>query len=113
MDYMRGFPQLFGEAWNGFPDFEAYLAYMGQDGSWGDHLCVVAAAHLLWRPIVVITDSSHESSALIRVTPPSAISEDTWEPPIYVVHYGEMHYEATAPKERGPAPAQPVKVKHE
>ena len=46
MDYMRGFPQLFGEAWNGFPDFEAYLAYMGQDGPgvtiyawWLQHTC--------------------------------------------------------------------------
>ena len=98
VEYMKGFPTLFGQAWDGFPDFDSYLRHMANDGSWGDHLCMTAAAHLLWRPIRIITDSTHEESGLIEVAPPLLISPNTWGPPLYLVHYGERHYEATAPK---------------
>ena len=58
-------------------------------------MCVTAAAHLLWRPIVIITDSAHEDSGVIKVTPPSELAPETWGTPIHVAYYLDRHYEAT------------------
>ena len=74
---------------------------MRQAGNWGDHLTLTCMAHLLNRPIKVITDSSH-AAYVNEVTPPDVVARETWGEPISIAHYGENHYEATIP-------LQPVK----
>jgi hypothetical protein len=93
--YIATLPEVFGDYWDGWDNFEDYLEHMQEDGSWGDHLTLMAAAHILLRPIHVITDSTHESHATMVVEPPEMISQDVWGEPITLIHYGENHYEAT------------------
>ena len=95
-DYISNLPEVFGEYWDGWDNFEAYVAHIRQDTSWGDQLTLMAAAHLLMRPISVITDSLHEASGLIQVEPPEIISREVWGEPIVLIHHAEFHYEATA-----------------
>ena len=61
----------------------------------GDHLTLQAMANLMLRPIWVITDSVREASSVMKIDPIDAISPEEWDTPVYVVHYGERHYEAT------------------
>ena len=89
--------RIFGDFMEGFDDFEAYVRNMRQDGSWGDHLTLVAAAHLMMRPIRVITDTTHEESCVIQINPPEMVSDEAWGPPLVIIHYGEHHYEGTEP----------------
>eukprot|EP00973_Karenia_brevis_P094077 12420622-Karenia_brevis.AAC.1 len=80
---------------DGFPDFDAYLNHMRRNFSWGDHLILQAAANFLLRPIIAITDSEDEASAVMEVNPPDMTSADVWGEPIHLVKYGEIHYEGT------------------
>jgi hypothetical protein len=97
-DYLQMFPEIFNGFWTGFPNFEQYIQHMRKAGSWGDHLTLLAASHLLLRPIMLVTDTTHEESATILVTPPDFISSDLWGPPLCLAFYAEVHYEATIPK---------------
>ena len=53
----------------------------------GDQLTLIAAAHLLLRPIVLITDSESEvdTSRDVVINPPDIIAEECWGPPIVLV----------------------------
>ena len=56
-----------------FGDFNAYLEYMAQDGSWGDECTLECAAHLFQRPIQVIRpDPEHDRLFL----PPESAPDD-------------------------------------
>ena len=95
VQYLATFPQAFDGFWDGFGDFNEYLAYMRRQGSWGDHLTLTAVAHLTMRPIHVVTDRFAEESATMIVTPPDTIDPAAWGAPIYLAHHGELHYEGT------------------
>ena len=79
---------------------------MRQTGTWGDHLTLLAMANLTLRPICVITDSTHEEASVMEILPPESIAQDAWGEPIWIVHYGEKHYEATEAK-------SPLSIKEE
>ena len=92
-NHLADLPELF----SGFvaEQFEEYVAYMRLAGSWGDHLCLVAAAHLLHRPIHVVSDHSLEEKCEIVITPPETIAREAWGEPVVVAHHTERHYETT------------------
>lgn len=95
--YIAHLPEVFGDHWDGWDNFEDYVSYMRANGSWGDHLTLLAAAHLLLRPIHVITDSTHHENAIHIVEPPDMISSELYGEPIVLIHFGENHYDATTP----------------
>ena len=78
---------------------------MREQGTWGDHLTLQAMANLMMRPIWVITDSAHESSSVMHISPIDAVSPEEWDEPVHVVHYGERHYEAIEPTLEATKPA--------
>ena len=97
-NYLELLPNIFGEFWEGkFDNYKQYLAKMREQNTWGEHLTLQAMANLMMRPIWVITDSAHEAASVIQINPIDAICPDKWDEPVYVVHYGERHYEATEP----------------
>ena len=66
----------------------------------------IGVVELKSRPICVITDSTHEQALEIEILPPESIAQDAWGEPIWIVHYGEKHYEATETK-------SPLSIKEE
>eukprot|EP00973_Karenia_brevis_P049055 6804372-Karenia_brevis.AAC.1 len=69
VDYMESFPSFFGDSFGGFDQYGEYLQGM-REGAWGDHFTLVAAAHLLLRPIIVTTDALSDASATMTISPP-------------------------------------------
>ena len=47
--------------------FEAYSQNLQKDGTWGDELTLLGAAHLLRQPVLLATDSS-DNEAFTAVT---------------------------------------------
>ena len=73
---------------------EQYIGYMRDPFGWGDECTLAAMAHILQRPIHVVT--SHESAGYMRIVdPPSSVARSMWGFPIVVALYGEAHYEGT------------------
>ena len=96
VSYLSSFPHYFGRWFDTkWKSFQQYLLQMAKPSTWGDDLCLVAMSHLLLRPIVLITDRSEESEAIMTVEPPSSISQEAWGEPIYFSYLGFSHYEAT------------------
>ena len=98
-DYLEGYAEMFNKFGN-FRNYGRYVTLMRKRTTWGDHLTLTAMAHLLMRPIVLITDRDSHHDYLREIAPPQSISKDAWGPPIWVVFHSERHYEATAPKQR-------------
>ena len=65
-----------------------YLNHIEKDGSWGDSLTLLALAHVLRRPIKVLTDSSAEErdKYILVVEPNDLVHPDTWEPEVFNYH---------------------------
>ena len=78
VDYLRPLGDLFGEKMEGrfHGNYEGYLHYMATDCSWGDSLTRIAAAHLLMRPIVLVTDSASDQEVVIN--PPDILAQECW-----------------------------------
>ena len=55
--------------------YGAYCANLAKDGVWGDELSLLGAAHILQRPIVVVTDSLSENEFCRQISPPALIDE--------------------------------------
>ena len=66
------------------PSWHAYLHSMGQDGTWGDHLTLVANMY----HVSIVIVSSVEDSEPIVINPESGHSEGT----ILLGHIAELHY---------------------
>ena len=80
-----------------FQSYDADLAAMSRESTYGDDLCVQAAAHLMMRPIHVISDISDEAYSETIFSPPRSIAEAAWGFPVVVACYVKgRHYEATA-----------------
>ena len=67
-------------------------------------------AHLMLRPIEVVSDAELEPRRLFQ--PPAMISEECWGSKITICHTGQNHFEATAPLEVG-RPAASAVIKRE
>lgn len=77
-----------------FGNFNAYLEYMAQDGSWGDECTLECAAHLFQRPIQVICpDPEHDRLFL----PPESAPDDSLDADLVLAFVAWGHYEATVP----------------
>ena len=50
------------------------------------------------RPIRVISDTCHDDDYIIKVLSPDFVYSDTWGAPVWLVHFGENHFESTEPK---------------
>ena len=118
VSYLRPLGDFFAGLMEGkfHGNYEGYLNFMSMDGSWGDHLTLVAASHLLMTPLRVVTDSASPDPAayIVEVTPPDIIAEDAWGAPIYLVNYMDKHFESTHPIDAGTlVGATPSSVKSE
>jgi hypothetical protein len=80
-------------------DFNAYVAEMRKDGAWGDALTLHVAATILKRPFRVVRLEGDP----FTVEPHEGIPATEWGETILLAHYGERHYEGTAPLEVAPA----------
>lgn len=74
--YLRMFASGF-KPWsdNRFQSYEAYLAHMSRESSYGDDLCVQAAAHLMMRPVYVVSDMEDMAYSETVFIPPASIAE--------------------------------------
>ena len=88
-------PETFGDYWDGWDSFGQYVEHMRKAGSWGNHLTLMAAAHVLMRPIHVLTDSVHDVTGAHTISQPTMILSEFWGQPIMILHFGELHYDAT------------------
>ena len=84
-NYLSKFLELFAIFQDGFDHFNNYLAYMRKPGSWGDHLTLMAIAHLMMRPIRVITDGISLPDV---INPPDFIAREIWGPELIIAHQG-------------------------
>ena len=111
VDYLRTLPSLFEDKIDTrFASFSAYLDTMSLPTTWGDELTLAAMAHLMLRPIEVVSDAELEPRRLFQ--PPAMISEECWGSKITICHTGQNHFEATAPLEVG-RPAASAVIKRE
>ena len=107
-DYMAQYPDWFaGFADGPFRGFDAYLNYMRRDNAWGDHLTLVAVAHLLLRPVHVVSDHVRDENHFTVIPPPGFLAPACFGEPVVLAHWGEKHDEKTAllPGHASPAEA--------
>ena len=74
--------------------YSLYLQNLRQQGTWGDELSLLAAAHIFRRPVHVVSDSSSDDHFRI-VCPPSFLAESLWGDPIFLTLRMDVHYDAT------------------
>ena len=98
-DYLIAMEEIFAPHFDSrWPTYAAYVQNMRQDGSWGDDLTLTAAAHLLLKPIRIVSDLDIEEFRELH--PPSSISPECWGPCITLAYLQFSHYEATEQVER-------------
>ena len=83
-------------------DFESYLEDMSKDGTWGDHIVLVALANALGRTIRVVTSLETDSYDIVIET------DDKEGPPILLGHLSENHYLSLEPMETSKNNAQGI-----
>ena len=74
--------------------YQAYCDNLLKDGVWGDDLTLLAGAHILRRPIVIITDSASDNYAR-EICPPHIIDRSLWGQNIFVTCNLDRHFDAT------------------
>ena len=100
VDYLRTLPGEFAEKIEAkFGSFAVYCDTMSLPANG-------SPAHLLLRPIEVISDCDLEPRRVFE--PPRIICEECWGAKITICHTGQNHFEATAPLEVGESAAPPV-----
>ena len=77
-----------------YPTWHAYLNSMRQDGTWGDHLTLMAAANVYHMSITIV--SSVEDSEPVVIDPATGTSQGT----ILLGHLAELHYMTLQPVQR-------------
>ncbi|KAL9962679.1 hypothetical protein ACROYT_G031802 [Oculina patagonica] len=77
---------------NGYQSWADYLTNMKQDGTWGDHVILYAAANCYETCIHVISSLSHRNDVIIR---PSRHVDDRH--PLMLGHIHEIHYVSLQP----------------
>lgn len=73
-----------------FPKWASYVAYMSRNGSWGDHITLLAAAEVYGVTITVVSNVEDQGTGqyVTTIQPRSAKSTKI----IYLSHWHEMHY---------------------
>lgn len=92
--YMLAMKDFFGSLFDlRWGNFEAYVAHMEVDGSYGSECTLQAAAHLFLRPVQVIGENPEIDRKFL---PPESVSEEIWGPEVVLAYVAWNHYEATA-----------------
>ena len=97
--YLQPLARLFGGRMEGqfHGRYGAYCANLAKDGVWGDELSLLGAAHILQRPIVVVTDSLSENEFCRQISPPALIDESLWGQKVVLASILDRHFDATEP----------------
>ena len=77
---------------SGYPSWREYLQSMAKDGTWGDHMVLLAAANYFQSPIRIISSRDHE----IVVQPDHAVADII---PLVLGHVHEFHYVSLHPSQ--------------
>ena len=85
---------------SGHSSWQAYLHAMSQDGIWGDHLTLIAAANLYHMSIGIV--SSVADAEPVIIDPETGTSQGT----ILLGHIAELHYVTLQPIETETPPLQ-------
>ena len=96
VQYLRPLGALFGDRMESCfaGRYQAYCDNLLKDGVWGDDLTLLAGAHILRRPIVIITDSASDNYAR-EICPPHIINRSLWGQNIFVTCNLDRHFDAT------------------
>lgn len=78
---------------HGYPSWTAYLEKMGKDGTWGDHVILLAAANVYSTPIRVISSLPGRDDVIINPDPPVNHSTNK----LVLGHIHEEHYVSLIP----------------
>ena len=79
---------------NGYPSWADYLTNMEQDGTWGDHIILLAVANCYETYIHVISSQSDYNDVTIR--PDRHVVHTN---PLVLGHIHEVHYVSLRPKQ--------------
>lgn len=95
--YLRSFPQTFSDWFDTFfKSYDDYVRNLSRDGVYADDLCCLASAHLLLRPLRIISDMPDDH--IVEFNPPASIDPSACGPPVTLAFYLKgRHYEATQP----------------
>ena len=77
---------------HGHQTWTGYLAHMEQDGAWGDHMILCAAANYFETCICVVSSLSHSNDVII--TPHCPVDKSK---PLVLGHIHEVHYVSLQP----------------
>ena len=77
---------------SGYPSWREYLQSMAKDGTWGDHVVLLAAANYFQTPIRIISSLDRE----IVVHPEHSVADPT---PLVLGHIHEFHYVSLHPRQ--------------
>lgn len=80
---------------SGYSSWADYLQSMSKDGTWGDHLVLLAAANCYQTPILVISSLGHE----IAINPEHPVATLNSNP-LLLGHVHEQHYVGLHPRKR-------------
>ena len=96
VQYLRPLGALFGDRMESCfaGRYQAYCDNLLKDGVWGDDLTLLASAHILRRPIVIITDSASDNYAR-EICPPQIIDKSCWGQNIFVTCNLDRHFDST------------------
>ena len=78
---------------NEYHSWTAYLEKMEEDGTWGDHVILVAAANRFNTPIRVISSLPGHEDIIINPETPVCVGADTF----VLGHVHEVHYVSLVP----------------
>lgn len=73
--------------------WEAYCESMERDGTWGDHLTLIAASELYAARIMIISSSVDDTSYITEIVPTTRPVERS----VFLCHYAEYHYSSILP----------------
>jgi hypothetical protein len=73
--------------------WESYCDGMAKDGTWGDHLTLIAASELYAARIMIISSTVDEASFITEIVPTTQAVQRS----IFLCHYAEFHYSSILP----------------
>ena len=89
---LGGPSELFHFISHRYPSWKGYLKGMRQDGTWGDHMMLVAVANKFKTCIRVLNTKSEE----IKITPECVVDNSKM---LVLGHVQELHYVSLRPKQ--------------
>ena len=80
---------------DGVAGLERHVQRMRHAGTWATGIEVAAAAHLLLRPLHLVTDNVADEGSTLVTEPPEVVAASAWGDPIYLAHFLQWHFEGT------------------